>query len=93
VRDGKIADFTTYGYRDLENKMPMTADTIVRVYSMSKVITSAAVLQLIEEGKDQPDRPVARYIPELKNLKVCTEERPKIRFWSDATNAITIKHL
>jgi len=40
--------------------MPMTADTIVRVYSMSKVITSAAVLQLIEEGKISLTDPVAR---------------------------------
>src|SRR2546430_1412779 len=46
ARKGKIADFTTYGYRDIEAKLPMTADTIVRIYSMSKVITSAAVLQL-----------------------------------------------
>src|SRR4051794_14235048 len=51
ARKGKIADFTTYGYRDIEAKAPMTADTIVRIYSMSKVITSAAVLQLIEEGR------------------------------------------
>ena len=41
ARKGKIADFTLYGYRDLAKKVPMTPDTIFRVYSMSKVITSA----------------------------------------------------
>src|SRR6267143_2347192 len=46
ARKGKIADFTLYGYRDLEKKLPMTPDTIFRIYSMSKVITSAAVMQL-----------------------------------------------
>src|SRR5438132_11094478 len=51
ARNGKIADFALYGYRDLEKKTPMTPDTIFRIYSMSKVITSAAVMQLFEEGK------------------------------------------
>src|SRR5438874_12032528 len=51
ARNGKIADLTLYGYRDLAKKTPMTPDTIFRIYSMSKVITSAAVMQLFEEGK------------------------------------------
>src|SRR6184192_3449878 len=37
ARDGKIVDFQTYGYRDLEKKLPMERDTICRVYSMSKI--------------------------------------------------------
>src|SRR5580765_5242712 len=39
ARDGKIVDFQTYGYRDLEKKLPMERDTICRAYSMSKIIT------------------------------------------------------
>src|SRR5437764_12226752 len=50
ARNGKLVDAQAWGYRDLEAKSPMTTDTIVRIYSMSKVITSAAVLQLFEEG-------------------------------------------
>src|SRR5256885_1013085 len=68
ARNGKIADLTLYGYRDLAKKTPMTPDTIFRIYSMSKVITSAAVMQLFEEGKFNLTDPVDRYIPELKNL-------------------------
>ncbi len=93
VRNGKIADFATYGYRDLETRAPMTPDTIVRIYSMSKVITSAAVLQLFEEGRFNLTDPVANYIPELKRLKVCTGGTADAPTLVDATNAITIKHL
>src|SRR2546429_10011127 len=51
ARNGKLVDFQTYGYRDLERKLPMERDTICRVYSMSKIITSVAVLALFEEGR------------------------------------------
>src|SRR5690242_14147377 len=48
ARDGKIVDFQTYGYRDLEKRLPMERDTICRMYSMSKIITCAATLILLE---------------------------------------------
>src|SRR5216117_2556425 len=50
ARNGKLVDFQTYGYRDLEKKLPMERDTICRVYSMSKIITSVGTLVLFEEG-------------------------------------------
>jgi CubicO group peptidase (beta-lactamase class C family) len=93
VRDGKIADFATYGYRDLEAKTPMTPDTICRVYSMSKVITSAAVMQLVERGEISLTDPVSKYIPEFKSMKVCTGGTAEEPTLVDATNAITVKHL
>ena len=93
AREGKLVDAQTYGFRDLEAKEPMTLDTIVRVYSMSKVVTSVAVMQLFEEGKLSLDDPVSRYVPELTHLKVCvggTPEEPKL---VDALRPVTIKHL
>ena len=93
VRNGKIVDFKTYGYRDLEAHAPMERDTIVRIYSMSKVITSAAVMILFEEGRFGLDDPVSRYIPELRNLKVFTggaADQPQL---VDAKRPVTIKHL
>jgi CubicO group peptidase (beta-lactamase class C family) len=93
VRDGKICDFATYGYRDLEAKTPMTPDTICRVYSMSKVIASAAVMQLVERGEISLTDPVAKYIPEFKSMKVCTGGTAEEPTLVDATNAITVKHL
>src|SRR5688572_33102063 len=50
----------------------MKADTIFRIYSMSKPITSVAVMMLVEEGKLGLDDPVAKYLPEFKELKVFT---------------------
>ena len=93
ARNGKIVDFRTYGYRDLEAHAPMQPDTIVRIYSMSKVITSVAVLQLFEEGRFGLEDPVSRYIPELKDLKVCTGGTVENPTLVDAKKPITIKHL
>lgn len=72
ARDGKIADVQMYGYRDLEKKLLMTRDTICRVYSMSKIITSVGVLALLEDGRFNLEDPITTYLPELKDLKVFT---------------------
>ena len=93
ARDGKIADIQMYGYRDFEKGLPMERDTIFRVYSMSKVITCAATLILFEEGRFNLDDPVAKYLPELKDMKVWaggTQESPKLE---PLKRPITIKHL
>jgi CubicO group peptidase (beta-lactamase class C family) len=50
ARDGRIAHFSAHGYRDLENALPMDRETIVRIYSMTKVVVSVAALMLLEEG-------------------------------------------
>lgn len=55
------------GYRDLENKIPITRDTILRIYSMSKPITSAAVMSLVAQGKLDISAPVSDYLPEYAN--------------------------
>src|SRR5262245_23251446 len=63
ARDGKIVDFQTYGYRDVERQLPMERDTICRAYSMSKIITCVATLMLVEDGRLNRDDPVAKYLP------------------------------
>ncbi len=93
ARDGKMVDFQTYGYRDLENRLPMERDTICRVYSMSKIITCAATLMLLEDGRFNLDDPIAKYLPELKEMKVWTggtQNEPKLE---PLKRPITIKHL
>lgn len=69
---GKIGFFHTYGQRNLEAKQPMTPDTIFRIYSMSKAITTAAALTLYDAGKLGLDDPVSKYIPSFANLQVAT---------------------
>ncbi|MDB6040312.1 MAG: beta-lactamase [Verrucomicrobiales bacterium] len=71
-RNGKIGFFHSYGKMDLESGKKMQPDTIFRIYSMSKAITTAAALQLVETGKIGLGDPVSQYIPGFANLKVAT---------------------
>ena len=70
ARHGKIVEAKTYGYADVAGQKPMQKDTIVRIYSMTKPITGIAMMMLYEEGKWKPSDPIARYIPEFRDLKV-----------------------
>lgn len=75
ARHGRIAYQEAWGMADSEAGQPMQMDTIHRIYSMSKPITSVAVMLLYEEGKFQLNDPVAKYLPELGKLKVGVEEK------------------
>ena len=93
LHDGKVVDFQTYGYRDVEKQYPMERDTICRMYSMSKIITSAATLMLMEDGKFNLDDPIAKYIPELKDMRVWTGGTADAPQTEPLKRPITIKHL
>lgn len=93
ARDGKLVDFQTYGYRDLERKLPMERDTICRAYSMSKIITCVATLMLIEDGRLNLDDPVAKYLPEFKDVKVWTGGTADAPQLEALKRSITIQHL
>lgn len=69
-RRGHIAHSSVQGLADLERKVPLKDDTIFRIYSMTKPITSVAFMMLVEQGLVALDEPVHRYIPEWKNLGV-----------------------
>ena len=71
---GRPVYFESFGVRDVESRRPMTPDTIFRLYSMSKPITSVAAMMLVEDGKLSLDDPVAKYIPAFANLKVGVEQ-------------------
>ena len=73
ARKGKIAFFETFGMMDIEAKKPMAKDAILRFYSMSKPITSVALMMLYEEGKIKLDEAVSKYVPQFKGLKVYAE--------------------
>ena len=90
ARRGKIVHFETTGMRDIENKKPIEADTIFRIHSMSKPITSVAVMMLYEDGHFQLDTPVSDFIPQFKDMKVYNADQTEIL---DAKKEITIKHL
>ena len=91
-RNGKIVDWRTYGHRDLAKKMPMTRDSIFRIYSMTKTVTSVAILMLMEEGKLGLDDPVGKFIPAFANIQVFsggTADAPQMR---SIKRPITIRH-
>jgi CubicO group peptidase (beta-lactamase class C family) len=70
ARRGQACYLDIQGWRDVERRTPMTADTIVRIYSMSKPITSLAMMTLHERGLFSLGDPVHRYIPAWRNLRV-----------------------
>jgi CubicO group peptidase (beta-lactamase class C family) len=72
---GKPVYFENFGVRDVESKRPMTADTIFRIYSMSKPITSVAAMMLVEDGKLSLGDPVSKYIPAFADVRVGVEKR------------------
>lgn len=70
ARRGEVAHLSTLGSADVERKKPLREDTVFRLYSMSKPITSVALMMLLERGLVALDDPVHRFIPEWKNLGV-----------------------
>jgi CubicO group peptidase (beta-lactamase class C family) len=70
ARNGKVASLDTIGFQDRRAQTPMKADSIFRVASMSKPITSVAAMILSEEGKLDIGAPVAQYLPEFKEARV-----------------------
>src|ERR1700759_5008615 len=69
-RRGKVVHSTVQGLADIERNAPVKDDTIFRIYSMTKPITSVAFMMLFEEGRVALNEPVPKYIPEWKNLGV-----------------------
>ena len=93
ARRGNVAQFEAVGWQDKEQKIKMQPDTIFRIASMSKPITSVAVLMLYEEGHFKLDDPVAKFIPELKDMRVLVNEEDGKQQTVPAARPVTIHHL
>jgi CubicO group peptidase (beta-lactamase class C family) len=93
MRHGKVAWLKAQGARDREAAKPMETDSIFRICSMSKAITSLAVMMLYEEGRFLLDDPVSKYIPEFKNPKVLVKPASGAPYTIPATRGITIRNL
>ena len=72
MRRGHLVYYKAFGEASKETNQPMQSDTIHRIYSMSKPITSVALLTLYEKGKFQLDDPIEKYLPEFKDMQVLT---------------------
>jgi CubicO group peptidase (beta-lactamase class C family) len=93
ARRGKLAYSESFGFLDLEEKKPMRPDTIFRIFSMTKPITSTAVMMLYEEGKFLLDDPVSKYAPAFGGLKVLAREGGNSNDVVDLNRPLTIHHL
>ena len=94
ARDGKVVVHRALGTRDLGGTQPMRPDTIFRIASMSKAVTSVAVMVLFEEGRLDLDDPLSKFIPEFKGAQVAVPgkegEAPKL---VKASREITVRDL
>jgi CubicO group peptidase (beta-lactamase class C family) len=72
---GKPVYFESFGFRDVAAHTPMTKDAIFRIYSMSKPITSVAVMMLVDEGKIALGDPLSKFIPAFADVKVAVEKK------------------
>jgi CubicO group peptidase (beta-lactamase class C family) len=70
ARHGQVALLEAVGWRDVENRKPMTPDSIFQIMSMTKNFTGVAIMMLVEEGKVELRRPVQDYLPEFKGQLV-----------------------
>jgi len=93
AREGKIAHVGVYGQMDREAEKAMERDSLFRIYSMSKPITSAALMTLYDEGRFQLDDPVAKYLPELADVKVYAGKKEGEVQLADLQRPITIRDL
>ena len=93
LKDGKPAYERAFGWADKEAGRKMTTDTIFRIASQTKAITSTAVLALVEEGKIGLDEPVGHFIPTFTKTSVAIKDEAGTFKIVPAKRAITIRHL
>lgn len=94
LRRGRLAWLSAQGLRDRERELPMRTDTLFRIYSMTKPVTSVALMSLYEEGRFRLDDPVHRFIPSWRNLRVFQAGAGPGRFVTrPAERPMTIRHL
>src|SRR5580765_2151811 len=86
-KDGKVIYQETYGYKNLETKEPLTIDTIFRIASMTKPITSVLAMMLYEEKKFDLNDPITKWFPQFENMKVMKNQMDE---YENANRLITI---
>ncbi|HWX80215.1 MAG TPA: serine hydrolase domain-containing protein [Steroidobacteraceae bacterium] len=92
ARRGRLAFFESFGRRDPASGAPMSSDSIFRIYSMTKPIVSVAAMMLWEEGRFLLSDPIAKYLPDLADLKVAVPRGAEIEL-VPATRPISIQDL
>ncbi|WP_437294153.1 serine hydrolase domain-containing protein [Sorangium sp. So ce426] len=92
-RDGKVVQRASVGWRDLEAKLPLEHDSLFRIASMTKPITSTAALMLFEEGRFALTDPIARWAPEFSDMRVLRSPTGPLDETDPAERPITFEDL
>jgi CubicO group peptidase (beta-lactamase class C family) len=95
ARKGKVIHYRAYGFRNIEEKIPLKTSDIFRIASQSKAVTTVALMTLYEEGKFGLEEPVSNYIPAFKNPRVIETFNPKDSSYTTrpAKSEISIRQL
>lgn len=90
AKDNCIISFEAIGYQDLNTKTPMQRNTIFQVRSMTKTITAAGIMLLVDDGKIKLKDPISKYLPEFKSIRHVNRDSTHL---TAHRGTITIKHL
>lgn len=90
---GNVLQVNEIGYRDVDGQLPMQRDTLFRIASMTKPVTVAAAMTLLEEGKLSLSDPVARWLPELTEMRVLRDRGGPLDRTAPARRYITVEDL
>jgi len=74
VHDGQVIQYNSFGITNPDTQQPVSQDTIFRIYSMTKPVTSVAMMILYEDGEFELNDPITKFIPEFNNLKVLASD-------------------
>ncbi|MEB3733248.1 serine hydrolase domain-containing protein [Halopseudomonas pachastrellae] len=93
-QNGEVVQRAEYGYADREQQRPLEPDSLYKIFSLTKLVTGAALLTLYDEGRFELDEPVGKYIPELQNLQVAVADGPEgMPKTEPAAHPVTIREL
>jgi CubicO group peptidase (beta-lactamase class C family) len=92
-RDGQVIQAAGVGWRDVESKLPMERDTLFRIASMTKPITSTVALMLLEEGRFALSEPITRWAPEFAQMRVLRSPTGPLNQTDPAARPITFEDL
>ncbi len=90
---GEVLQVNEIGYRDVEAKLPMQRDTLFRIASMTKPVTVAVIMSMVDEGKLALSDPIARWVPELANVRVLDDPHGPLERTHPVRRAIVIEDL
>ena len=94
AQDGEVLMHEAMGYQNVEDQVPMSKDTIFRIFSMTKPVTGTALMMLWDEGKFQLDDPVEMHLPELAGMQVFVEQNEDGSWVTEPTDhPMTVREL